>query len=172
MPGSCARRNLQKQGFSQKLSDRILGPQHKSTKKLYGARWSIFCAWCKSKERNPLKTSTPLIANFLNYLSNKKNWVSGQQKVYKTAIADFLRFHTQENFNEKIFLTKLIKLEAPRPKNAFPKWDLDIILNFLNQPFFVRSRAQVPKWKTVFLVTIALAARSSEVHALSFQLST
>ena len=51
--------NLQKYGFSQELSDRILGPQCKSNRKLYGARWSISCAWWKSKVRNPLKASTP-----------------------------------------------------------------------------------------------------------------
>ena len=93
---------------------------------------------------------------------------------YKTAIADFLRFHTQENFNENIFLNKLIKSfksGTPIPKNVFPKWDLAMILKYLNQPLsepLAEAELKFLPWKTVFLVTMALAARSSEGHALSF----
>ena len=80
----------------------------------------------------------------------------------------FLRFHTEENFNETIFPNKLIKSfksEAPRPKNVFPKWNLAVILNFLNQPLFEplsQAELRFLTWKTVFLVTMALAVRSSE----------
>ena len=52
-----------------------------------------------------------------------------------------------------------------------PKWDLSLVLNFLCQePFEPIAEADLKfvTWKTVFLVTLAMAARSSEVHALSF----
>ena len=57
---------------------------------------------------------------------------------HKTAISDFLRFHTQENFNENFFLHKLIKCSSRKPqtKNVFQKWDTVTIFNFLNQPLF------------------------------------
>ena len=91
------------------------------------------------KEIQGKKASTPLIADFLNYLFKIKKLSPKTIEGYKIAIADFLRFHTQENFNENIFLNKLIKnfkSEAPRPKNVFLKWDLAMILNFVNQPLF------------------------------------
>ena len=87
------------------------------------------------------RASSLLIADFLNHLFKKKKLSAKTIEGYKTAIADFLRFHTEENFSDNIFLNKLIK--APWPKNVLT-------------------------WKRIFLVTMALAARSSEEHALSF----
>ena len=49
--------------------------------------------------------------------------------------------------------------------------DLAMILNFLNQPLFDPLSEAEPMfltWKMIFLVTMALAAGSSEVHTLSF----
>ena len=46
-----------------------------------------------------------------------------------------------------------------------------MVLNFLTQsPFEPLAQADLKflTWKTVFLVTLAMAARASEVHALSF----
>ena len=79
-----------------------------------------------------------MTADFLNFLFKSKKLSSRTTEGYKTAIADFLRVHTKENFNENILnkLIKSFKSEAPRPKNIFPKWDLAMILNFLNQPLF------------------------------------
>ena len=77
-----------------------------------------------------------MIADFLNYLFRSKKLSPRTIEGYKTAIADFLRFHTEENLNENIFLNKLIKSfksEALSPKTVFPRWDLATILNFLNQ---------------------------------------
>ena len=136
------------------------------------ARWSIFCAWCKSKERNPLKASTPLIPYFLEYFSKQRNrTIEG----YKTAIADFLRFHNQENFNENISQQthQKFQVRSPKTKECLPKVELgyDPQLPFLNQPLLEPSSEAELKfltWKMVFLVTMALAARFSEVHALSF----
>ena len=51
-----------------------------------------------------------------------------------------------------------------------PKWDLSLVLNFLcKEPFEPLAKADIKyiTWKTVFLVTLAMAARASEVHALS-----
>ena len=93
---------------------------------------------------------------------------------YKTALADFLKFHSKEDFNSNIILNKLIRsfrTERPRSQTVIPKWDLALILNFLTQsPFEPLAQADLKflTWKTVFLVTLAMAARSSEVHALSF----
>ena len=61
-------------------------------------------------------------------------------------------------------LTKSFKSEASRPKNVFPKWDLVMILNFINQHLFEPLSKVELKFltlKTVFLVTVALGASSS-----------
>ena len=45
----------------------------------------------------------PLIADFLNNLFFKSKKLSSRTiEGYKTAIADFLRFHTKENFDENV----------------------------------------------------------------------
>ena len=46
-----------------------------------------------------------------------------------------------------------------------------MIFNFHNQPLFeplAEAELKFLTWKTVFVVTMALTARLSEVHALSF----
>ena len=169
-----ARGNLKGQGFSDEVTTRILGPQRQSTRKLYGSRWEIFCAWCQSHQKDPLKASVPLIAEFLNYLFTEKNFKPGTIEGYKTAIADFLKFHSKEDLNKNEVLIKLIrsfKSECPRTISRVPKWDLSLILSFLcKDPFEPMADADIRNatWKTVFLVTLAMAARASEVHALSF----
>ena len=115
-----------------------------------------------------------MIAEFLNYLFTVKKFSPGTIESYKTAIAEFLKFHPDEDFNHNSILIKLIrsfKSERPRPSNQIPKWDLALVLNFLcHAPFEPMAEAELKfiTWKTVFLVTLAMAARSSEVHALSF----
>jgi hypothetical protein len=61
-------------------------------------------------------------------------------------------------------------LERPKTVQLFPKWSLDVVLDFLNgEPFEPLEQASLKHltWKTVFLVTLATAGRVSEVHALS-----
>ena len=118
-----------------------------------------------------------MIVDFLNYLFTVKKYSPGTIEGYKTAIADFLKFHSDQDFNKSDILNKLIrsfKTECPRTVSRIPKWDLSLVLNFLCQePFEPMAEADLKfvTWKTVFLVTLAMAARSSEVHALSrFQL--
>ena len=170
-----ARGKLQNQGYSSELADRILGPQRISTRKVYSSRWTIFCSWCKTLKKNPIKTSTPVLAEFLNYLFQEKKLSPRTIEGYRTAIADFLRFHTKEDFNNNFILNNLIKSfksECPRPKSTFPKWDLALVLNFLLEaPFEPLAKCEMKflTWKTVFLVTLAMAARCSEVHALTFE---
>ena len=115
-----------------------------------------------------------MIAEFLNFLFTEKKFSPRTIEGYKTAIADFLKFHSKEDFNHSLILNKLIrsfKTECPRSANLVPKWDLSLVLNFIcKEPFEPISQADLKfvTWKTVFLVTLAMAARSSEVHALSF----
>ena len=111
----------------------------------------------------------------MNHLFKDKKLSPGTIEGYRTALADFLRFHSTEDFNNNIILNNLIrsfKSEGPRPKTIFPKWDLALIMNFLTQsPFEPLAEADLKflTWKTVFLVTLAMAARCSEVHALTFE---
>ena len=141
-----ARGNLQKQGYSEEIANRILGPQRKSTRRLYGSRWDKFCTWCKSKETNPLKTTTPMIAEFLNYLFTVKKFSPGTIEGYKTAIAEFLKFHSDKDFNHNSILIRLIrsfKSERPRPSNQIPKWDLALVLNFfVSCSFWTNGRSR------------------------------
>ena len=72
-----------------------------------------------------------------------------------------------------MFLSELLKnfsLERPATNRLFPKWSLEVVLEYLNSDEFEPLPAAELKkisQKAAFLLTLATAARVSEIHALS-----
>ena len=169
-----AKQSLKEEGFSEHISNRILGPQRDSTKKVYRARWWKHCDWCKEQHKHPLSTTIPLLAEFLNFLFTEMKFRPGTIEGYKTAIADHLRFCSEIDINNNIHIANLIKSfhkDQPRKKDIFPRWNLALVLNHLSQaPFEPLATAPIKyvTWKTAFLTLLASGSRCSEVHALEY----
>ena len=50
------RTSIRQRGFSEKATKRISGAVRQSTGAIYDSKWSIFCYWCLSKQRQRLYT--------------------------------------------------------------------------------------------------------------------
>ena len=81
---------LQEQGFSVEVAERIAAPQRSSTRNIYKSKWALFEKWCRE---NSVDFSTPSIkqvSEFFMYLyqdlSRRPLTIDG----YRTAIVDTL----------------------------------------------------------------------------------
>jgi hypothetical protein len=94
-------------------------------------------------------------------------------KGYRSAIARVYRIvglYDPGADQDLSLLLENFSLERPRQRQLFPKWSLSLVLNFLSSDIFEPlEQAALDRLtvKTVFLVTLATAARVSEIHALS-----
>ena len=169
------RRALRGQGFSEDLASRISATQAPSTLATYEGKWKIFAKFCAGKKIDPLESTVAQIGEFLSHQFDE-----GQEpatvEVYKTVIANSLKYHRGTNLGQDQTLCDLIawmKRKRPKGCRTVPKWDLKTVLFALMEPPFepiqVISLANLT-WKTVFLVMLASGARRGEIHALDYRL--
>lgn len=113
------------------------------------------------------------LANFFIFLFDVKKLAPITIKGYRSAIARVYRLCGLENPGQDPYLSNLINnfcLERPRKVQLFPKWSIDIVLLYIyKHPFEPLDSATLESLtlKTAFLITLALAGRVSEIHALS-----
>ena len=81
---------LRKKGFSKKAAKRIAQPNRRSTTDLYQAKWAQFCGWAREQSVNPLKATTPVIAESLIFLREQKKLSSSAGKGYRSALIPVL----------------------------------------------------------------------------------
>ena len=110
---------------------------------------------------------------FFLHLFVDKNLQPVTIKGYRSAIAFIYRLIGVRDPGTDFFLSALIsnfEKERPTPARLFPKWSLDIVLQYLSSSTFEPSNSAslaALTYKCVFLITLATALRVGEVHALS-----
>ena len=60
--------SLEKKGFSEEVSKRILSPIRKSSKTVYEAKWNCFITWCEERGYSAMHPTVPIIAEFFLFL--------------------------------------------------------------------------------------------------------
>lgn len=92
---------------------------------------------------------------------------------YRSAIARVYRLCGFDDCGQDFHLSALMAnfdIQRPRRRTLFPRWDLGIVLDYLQSDTF-SSTDDIPllflTLKTVFLVALASALRVSELHALA-----
>ena len=81
---------LQEQGFSVEVAERIAAPQRSSTRTIYKSKWALFEKWCRE---NLVDFSTPSLkkfSDFFMYLYQDLNRRPSTIDGYRTAIVDTL----------------------------------------------------------------------------------
>ena len=61
--------DMRDKGFSEKSAISITRAVRVSTGSVYDAKWKVFVAWCSEHEIDPLRTSVPQLAQFLEQKS-------------------------------------------------------------------------------------------------------
>ena len=83
---------LEKQGFSKKVAERISKNQRNSTLNLYHSRWARFLEWTGMEEDDIDKITIPQIADFLTFLFEEKQFSTSTIDGYKSAIGNILKY--------------------------------------------------------------------------------
>lgn len=167
------RRSISQKGFSQGATDRISRSVRPSTGLVYDSKWSIFSAWCFSKQIDPLRVSVQQLADFFLFLFEEKGYTPATIKGYRSAISRTIHLSGGPDFGHNEHLSLLIKnfsIERPRQRRLIPSWDLSLVLKSLLSLPYVPLNSIDLKWltyKCCFLLALATGRRRSEIHALS-----
>ena len=83
-------RQLQEQGFSVEVAERIAAPQRSSTRTIYKSKWALFEKWCRENLVDFSTPSVKQISDFFMYLYQDLNRRPSTIDGYRTAIIDTL----------------------------------------------------------------------------------
>ena len=164
--------SLQKKGFSEKASLRMAKAQKDSSLAVYQSKWDCFRDWCSKQHANPVKASMGLVADFLVYLHEDKKLAYSTIEGYRAAIGHMIKAVQGVDIGADLNISSLLAnfaRDKPKRKTSAPVWDLSLVLQaFTEPPFepFDQAKIKLVTFKTVFLITLALGARRSEIHAL------
>ena len=81
---------LQEQGFSVEVAERIAAPQRSSTRTIYKSKWALFEKWCRENSVDFFSPSVKQILIFFMYLYQDLNRRPSTIDGYRTAIVDTL----------------------------------------------------------------------------------
>ena len=158
--------------LSSKISGAICSARGTSTNALYQQRWATFYNWCKRNKHSSSRPSVNSLCEFFLYLFEEKQMAVDTIRGYRSTLHSVFR-HTGLEINKDQDISDVIRslrLRAPIVDKSCVSWYLDVVLKYLCSSKF-EPLESCPllelTQKTLFLVTIALAKRVSEIQALS-----
>ena len=159
-------------GLSKNAAKSIFGARRSSTNHLYQHRWSIYYKWCKDNKKSASRPSLNSLCEFFIFLRRVKKYAVGSIRGFRSMLHTVLR-HVNFNISQDQDISDIIRsfqIEGPIASKDVVYWNLDVVLKYLCsekfEPLVNSSILDLTK-KTLFLVTLALAKRVSEVQALS-----
>ena len=161
---------LQEQGISVEVAERIAAPQRSSTRTIYKSQWALFEKWCRENSVDFSTPSVKQISDFFMYLYQDLNRRPYTIDGYRTAIVDTLGPSDQHIAHNEDLHRLLSSFQRDRPKSSriLPKWNLSIVLNELTKAPFEPMKDTDLKHltlKTAFLLALASGKRRSEIYA-------
>ena len=169
------RRRIRERQFSAKVASLIAESRRPSTRKVYQAKWKVFCDWCSTRQIDPVNPSVTDVANFFVFLFETKNCAISTIKGYRSALSNTLKFGQGTDIGSNLYLSELMRsfeLRRPVTRSLTPKWNLSCVLwSLCKPPYEPLSQASLMllTCKTVFLLAFATARRRSEIHAFSVE---
>ena len=129
--------------------------------------------WCDDAGLPPTDLSPPQLADFFLWLFNVKGFATSTIKGYRSMIAGTYRHLGKPDLGKDSDLSDLFaNFDRRRPvvRSLVPRWNLPYVLSWLSSDRFEPLQSAPIKeltLKTCFLLSLATAARVSELHALS-----
>ena len=161
---------LQEQGFSVEVAERIAAPQRSSTRTIYKSKWALFEKWCRENLVDLSTPSVKQISDFFMFLYQDLNRRPSTIDGYRTAIVDTLgptAHHIAHNADLHRLLSSFHR-DRPKISRNLPKWNLSVVLIELTKAPFEPMKDTDLKHltlKTAFLLALASGKRRSEIHA-------
>ena len=161
---------LQEQGFSVEVAERIAAPQRSSIRTIYKSKWALFEKWCKENSVDFSTPSVKQVSDFFMYLYQDLNRRPSTIDGYRTAIVDTLGpagHHIAQSSDLHRLLSSFHR-DRPKSSRNLPKWNLSVVLNELTKTPFESMKDTDLKHltlKTAFLLALASGKCHNEIHA-------
>ena len=126
--------SLEKKGFPQEVTNRILSPMRKSSKSVYEAKWNGFRTWCEEHGFSAMHPTVPIIAEFFLFLFSEKKLLPQTIEGYRSALSMKLDVDLELGSNKE--LKRLIQSfykSKPKTSRHIPSWDLTLVLQALTK---------------------------------------
>ena len=149
---------LQEQGFSVEVAERIAAPQRFSTRIICKSKWTLFERWCRENSFDFSTPSVKQVADFFMYLYQDLNRRPSTIDGYRTAMVDTLG-PTGLHISQSSDLNRLLssfQRDCPKCSSNLPKWNLSVVLNEL-------TKAPFEPMKDTYLKHLTL--KTEEIHA-------
>ena len=174
---SFIKRSTRSFGFSSAVARQLAHCRRASTRINHQAKWSVYRSWCRRHGHSISRLSIPKIASFLLFLRCSLSLSYSSIASYRSMLSDVFRFVLPE-LSSHFFLFDLLRsfrLECPLSSSRVPPWDLAKVLVFLWGPPFEPlascSLLDLTR-KVLFLVSLAMVCRVSELQSVSFEVSS
>ena len=158
---------LQEQGLSVEVAERIAAPQRSSTRTIYKSKWALFEKWCRENSVDFSTPSVKQISDFFMYLYQDLNRCPSTIDGYRTAIVDtLLAHHIAHNPDLHRLLSSFIS-DRPKSSRNILKWNLSVVLNELTKAPFEPMKDTDLKHltlKTAFLLALSSCKRRCEIN--------
>ena len=158
---------LQEQGFSVEVAERIAAPQRSSTRTIYKSKWALFEKWCRENSVDFSPLSVKQVSEYLYQdLNRRPSTIDG----YRMAIVDTFG-PTGLHISQSSDLNRLLSIfhrDRPKSFRNLPKWNLSVVLNELTKAPFEPMKdtdLQYLTLKTAFLLALASDKRCNKIHA-------
>ena len=151
---------LQEQGFSVEVAERIAAPQRSSTRTIYKSKWALFEKWCRENSVDLSTPSVKQVSDFFMCLYQDLNRCPLTIDGYRTAIVDTLGpvgHHISQSSDLHRLLSSFHR-DHPKSSRNLPKWSLSVVLNELTKAPFEPMKDTDLKHltlKTAFLLALA-----------------
>ena len=160
---------LQEQGFSVEVAERIAAPQRSSTRTIYKSKWALFEKWCRENSVDFSTPSVKHISDFFMYLYQDLNRHPSTIDGYRPAIVDTLGpagLHIAQSSDLHRLLSSLHR-DRPKSSRNLPKWNLSVLNELTKAPCEPMKDTDLKHLtlKTAFLLALASGKRRSEIHA-------
>ena len=159
---------LQEQGFSVEVAERIAAPQRSSTRTIYKSKWALFEKWCRENSADFSTPSVKHISDFFMYLYQDLN---RHPSTIDGHIVDTLGpagHHIAQSSDLHRLLSSFHRDRPKSSRNLPKKWNLSVVLNELTKvPFKPMKDTDLKHLtlKTAFLLALASGKCRSEIHA-------
>ena len=148
---------LQEQGFSVEVAERIVAPQRSSTRTIYKSKWALFEKWCRESSVDFSTPSVKQVSDFFMYLYQDLNRRPSTIDGYRTAIVDTLG-PAGLNISQRSDLNRLLSSfhrDCPKSSRNLLKWNLSVVLDELTKAY-ERHRPQISYPQNCFLASVGL----------------
>ena len=161
---------LQEQGFSVEVAERIAAPQRSSTRTIYKSKWALFEKWCRENSVDFSTPSVKQVSDLFMYLYQDLNRRPSTIDGYSMALVDTLgpAGHHIALSSDLHRLLSSFHRDRPKSSRNLPKWNLSVVLNDLTKAPFEPMKDTDLKHltlKTAFLLALASGKCCSEIYA-------